>query len=32
MPILDRGPPLAFIPIYIDYDKLIEGKSYIGEL
>lgn len=24
--------PLAFIPVYIGYEKLIEGKSYIGEL
>jgi len=29
---LRSQPPLAFIPIYIDYDNLIEGKSYIGEL
>ncbi len=24
--------PLAFIPVYIGYEKLIEGNSYIGEL
>ncbi len=24
--------PLAFIPVYIGYEKLVEGKSYIGEL
>ncbi|MCP4981575.1 MAG: glycerol-3-phosphate 1-O-acyltransferase PlsB [Gammaproteobacteria bacterium] len=24
--------PLAFVPVYIGYDKLIEGKSYLGEL
>lgn len=24
--------PLAFIPVYIGYEKLIEGRSYIGEL
>jgi glycerol-3-phosphate O-acyltransferase len=24
--------PLAFIPVYIGYEKLLEGKSYIGEL
>ncbi len=24
--------PLAFIPVYIGYDKLIEGRSYLGEL
>ena len=27
-----QSHPLAFIPTYIGYDKLIEGKSYIGEL
>jgi len=29
-----RNPqrPLAFVPVYIGYEKLIEGKSYIGEL
>ena len=27
-----QSRPLAFIPTYIGYDKLIEGKSYIGEL
>lgn len=24
--------PLAFIPVYIGYEKLIEGRSYLGEL
>jgi glycerol-3-phosphate O-acyltransferase len=24
--------PMAFVPIYLGYEKLIEGKSYIGEL
>ncbi|MCP4078321.1 MAG: glycerol-3-phosphate 1-O-acyltransferase PlsB [Gammaproteobacteria bacterium] len=24
--------PMAFIPVYIGYEKLIEGNSYIGEL
>jgi glycerol-3-phosphate O-acyltransferase len=24
--------PIAFIPVYIGYEKLIEGNSYIGEL
>ncbi len=24
--------PLAFVPVYIGYDKLVEGQSYIGEL
>ena len=27
-----QGKPLAFIPVYIGYEKLIEGRSYIGEL
>ena len=28
-----RNPmrPLAFVPVYIGYEKLIEGKSYLGE-
>jgi len=30
--IRSQSRPLAFIPTYIGYDKLIEGKSYIGEL
>lgn len=24
--------PLAFIPVYIGYEKLMEGRSYLGEL
>ncbi len=24
--------PLAFVPVYFGYEKLIEGKSYLGEL
>lgn len=24
--------PLAFVPVYIGYEKLMEGKSYLGEL
>ncbi len=24
--------PLAFVPVYIGYEKLIEGRSYLGEL
>ena len=24
--------PMAFVPVYIGYEKLIEGKSYLGEL
>ena len=27
-----RQRPLAFVPVYIGYDKLIEGQSYLGEL
>ena len=27
-----QSRPLAFIPVYIGYEKLIEGRSYIGEL
>lgn len=27
-----RNRPLAFIPVYIGYEKLIEGRSYIGEM
>lgn len=27
-----RRRPLAFVPVYIGYEKLIEGKSYLGEL
>jgi len=27
-----QSKPLAFIPVYIGYEKLIEGRSYIGEL
>jgi len=27
-----QNKPLAFIPVYIGYEKLIEGNSYIGEL
>ncbi len=30
--IRSQSRPLAFIPTYIGYEKLIEGKSYIGEL
>jgi glycerol-3-phosphate O-acyltransferase len=24
--------PLAFVPVYIGYEKLVEGRSYVGEL
>lgn len=27
-----QNKPLAFIPVYIGYEKLMEGRSYIGEL
>ena len=27
-----RLRPLAFIPVYIGYEKLLEGSSYVGEL
>lgn len=27
-----QNRPLAFIPVYIGYEKLIEGRSYLGEL
>jgi len=30
--IKNQARPMAFVPIYIGYEKLIEGKSYIGEL
>jgi glycerol-3-phosphate O-acyltransferase len=30
--IRSQNRPLAFIPVYIGYEKLIEGNSYVGEL
>ncbi len=27
-----RKRPVAFVPVYIGYEKLVEGKSYLGEL
>ena len=27
-----QNRPMAFVPVYIGYEKLIEGKSYLGEL
>jgi glycerol-3-phosphate O-acyltransferase len=27
-----QARPLAFVPVYIGYEKLIEGKAYLGEL
>lgn len=28
----DRRRPIAFVPVYVGYEKLMEGSSYIGEL
>src|SRR5699024_11346368 len=28
----DRSRPIAFVPVYVGYEKLIEGSTYIGEL
>ena len=30
--ILHAQKPLAFVPVYLGYEKLMEGKSYLGEL
>ena len=30
--IKSQARPMAFVPVYIGYEKLIEGQSYIGEL
>ncbi|MDJ0880391.1 MAG: glycerol-3-phosphate 1-O-acyltransferase PlsB [Gammaproteobacteria bacterium] len=30
--IRSQNRPLAFIPVYIGYEKLIEGRAYVGEL
>jgi len=30
--IRSQNRPLAFIPVYIGYEKLVEGRSYVGEL
>lgn len=27
-----QARPLAFVPVYIGYEKLLEGRSYLGEL
>lgn len=27
-----RARPLSFVPVYIGYEKLVEGKSYLAEL
>lgn len=28
----DRNRPIAFVPVYVGYEKLMEGSTYIGEL
>ncbi|HZV54679.1 MAG TPA: glycerol-3-phosphate 1-O-acyltransferase PlsB [Rhodocyclaceae bacterium] len=28
----DHTRPLVFVPVYIGYEKLVEGKSFVGEL
>ncbi len=30
--IREHHRPLVFVPVYIGYEKLIEGKTYVGEL
>jgi glycerol-3-phosphate O-acyltransferase len=30
--IREHARPLVFVPVYIGYEKLIEGRSYLGEL
>ncbi len=30
--IREHHRPLVFVPVYIGYEKLIEGKAYVGEL
>ena len=30
--IKSQARPMAFVPVYIGYERLIEGQSYIGEL
>lgn len=27
-----QNKPIAFVPVYLGYEKLIEGRSYVGEL
>jgi len=27
-----QSKPMAFVPVYLGYEKLIEGKAYLGEL
>jgi glycerol-3-phosphate O-acyltransferase len=28
----DPGKPIVFLPVYFGYERLVEGKTYIGEL
>jgi glycerol-3-phosphate O-acyltransferase len=28
----DAGKPIVFLPVYIGYEKLFEGRTYVGEL
>ncbi|MDF1819931.1 MAG: glycerol-3-phosphate 1-O-acyltransferase PlsB [Alcanivoracaceae bacterium] len=28
----DARKPLAFVPVYVGYEKVLEGRSYIGEM
>jgi len=30
--IRNQSKPMAFVPVYLGYEKLIEGKAYLGEL
>ena len=30
--IKNQSKPMAFVPVYLGYEKLIEGKAYLGEL
>ncbi len=28
----DRGRPVVFVPVYLGYEKIVEGQTFIGEL
>ena len=28
----NHNKPIAFIPVYVGYEKVLEGRSYLGEL
>src|SRR5258705_2083908 len=30
--LLDTRRPVVFVPVYFGYERLVEGKTYIGEL